>query len=79
LRENFDQYKRAFESKGMKVNLEKMKLMVSGIDEETPNGKVDPCGVCGKKNHGKFGIMYNMLLMDPCKMHENEESYCLFG
>jgi len=29
LRGNFDQWKRAFESKGMKVNLEKIKLMVT--------------------------------------------------
>jgi len=34
--------------KGMKVNLGKTKLMVSGIDEEAPGSKVDPCGVCEK-------------------------------
>jgi len=40
------------------TNLGKAKLMVSGKDEETPDSKVDPCGVCGKES-GKFGIMYN--------------------
>jgi len=61
-RENFNQWIRAFESKGMKVNLGKTKLMVSGIDEETLDGKDDSCGVCmWEKSHGTFGIMYNML------------------
>ena len=35
LRENFDEWREAFESKGMKVNLGKTKLMVSGIEKET--------------------------------------------
>jgi len=34
LRENFDQWKRAFESKGMKVNLGTTGLMVRGIDKK---------------------------------------------
>jgi len=49
LRENFNQWKRTFVSKGMKVNLGKTKLMVSEIDEKTPDSKVDPCAVCGKR------------------------------
>jgi len=59
-RENFDQWKRAFESKGMLVNLGKTKLMVSGIDEETPDSKVDPCGVCGER------VMANSVLCTIC-------------
>ena len=46
LRENFDEWREAFESKGMRVNLGKTKLMVSGIDEETFDSKIDSCGVC---------------------------------
>jgi len=60
LRENFDQWKRAFESKGMKVNLGKTKLMVSGIDEETPDSKVDPCDVCEKR------VLTNSVLCTIC-------------
>jgi len=59
-RENFDQWKIAFKSKGMKVILGKMKLMVSGIDEETPDSKVDPCGVCWKR------VMANSVLCTIC-------------
>jgi len=33
----------------MKVNLGKMKLMISRINEETTDSKVDPCGICGKR------------------------------
>ena len=33
LRENFDEWREAFESKGMRVNLGKTKLTVSGMEE----------------------------------------------
>ena len=49
LRENFDNWKNAFESKGMRVNLGKTKLMVSGMEEEAFDSKIDPCGVCGTR------------------------------
>ena len=49
LRENFDEWKEAFESKGMRVNLGKTKLMVSGMEEEAFDSKIDPCGVCGTR------------------------------
>ena len=39
LRENFDEWSEAFESKGMRVNLGKTKLMVSGMEEETLDRK----------------------------------------
>ena len=41
LRENFDEWREALESKRMRVNLEKTKLMVSGIEEETLESKID--------------------------------------
>ena len=48
LRNKFLKWKEAFESKGLKVNLEKTKAMIS--DSITKDGmsksKVDPCGVC---------------------------------
>ena len=49
LRENFDEWREAFESKGMKVNLGKTKLMVSGMQEEAFDSNIDPCGVCGTR------------------------------
>ena len=49
LRDNFDEWIEAFESKGMRVNLGKTKLMVSGMEEETFNTKIDLCGVCGTR------------------------------
>ena len=49
LRENFDEWREAFESKGMRVNLGKTKLMVSGMEEEAFDSKIDlsltPCYV----------------------------------
>ena len=49
LRENFDEWREAFESKGMRVNLGKTKLMVSGMEEESFDSKIDPCGMCGTR------------------------------
>ena len=47
--ENFDEWREAFESKGIRVNLGKTKLMVSGMEEEAFDSRVDPCGVCGTR------------------------------
>ncbi|XP_006819864.1 uncharacterized protein LOC102808533, partial [Saccoglossus kowalevskii] len=49
LREKFVKWKKAFESKGLKVNLGKTKVMVSGTEEKALVSKVDPCGMCGKR------------------------------
>ena len=45
----FDRWKNAIESKGMKVNMGKTKVMVSGTEGEKEVSKVDPCGVCDKR------------------------------
>ena len=37
-----------FESKGLKVNLGKTKVVVSGAEGEVSGSKVDPYGFCGK-------------------------------
>jgi len=42
------------------MNLGKKRLMVSGIDEETPDSKADLCGVCGKR------VMANLVLCTIC-------------
>ena len=46
---NFDECREAFETKGMRVNLGKIKLMVSGMEEETFDSKIDLCGLCGRR------------------------------
>ena len=48
LREKFWKWKEAFESKGLKVNLGKTKVVVSGAESEVSVRKVDPYGICGK-------------------------------
>ena len=50
----------AFESKGMRVNLRKTKLMVSGMEEETFYSKIDPSGVCGTR------VVSNLVLCTAC-------------
>ena len=74
LRENFWKWKEAFESKGLKVNLGKTKVVVSGAEGEVSGSKVDPCGIHGKR------VMVNSVLcacqmreMDPWKMRESKE------
>ena len=42
-------WKATVESKGIKVNINKTKSMVSGTEVETSRSKVDPFGMCGKK------------------------------
>ena len=59
LRENFDEWREVFESKGMRVNLGKTKLMVSGM-EEAFDSKIDPCGMCGNR------VMSNSVLCTAC-------------
>ena len=60
LRENFDKWREAFESKGTRVNLGKTKLMVSGMEEEMFDSKIDPCGMCGTR------VMSNSVLCRAC-------------
>ena len=49
LRMKFDKWKNALEKKGLKVNLGKTKVMVSGEGGVKIVSKVDPCGVCDKR------------------------------
>ena len=37
------------EDKGLKVNVGKTKMMVSGTEGEIVLSKIDPCGKCGKR------------------------------
>ena len=60
LRDKFDEWREAFKSKGIKINLEKTKLMVSGMEKETFDSKIDPCGVCGTR------VMSNLVLCTAC-------------
>ena len=61
LRERFQKWRGALESKGMKVNIRKTKMMVSGAEREIVRSETDPCGICGKK------IMSNAVLCTVCK------------
>ena len=60
LKERFWNWKDALESRGLKVNTRKTKLMVSGSEEELIKSKRDPCGVCGKR------VMANSVLCTKC-------------
>ena len=66
LRENFDEWREAFESKGMRVNLEKTKLMVSGMEEKAFDSKTDPCGVCGTRVVSVATVMSNSVFCTAC-------------
>ena len=44
LRDKFWRRKEAFEGKGVRVNLNKTKMMVSGLEEKVTASKIDPCG-----------------------------------
>ena len=48
------------ESKGLKVNLEKTKVMVCGSEGEEKQSRIDPCGICGKR------VNVNLILCTKC-------------
>ena len=60
LKEKFLKWRKAFESKGLKVNLKKTKVMVSGSKGEVLKSKVDPCAKCGKR------VMANSVMCTKC-------------
>ena len=49
LKEKFFKWKKVFESKGLKVNFKKTKVIVSGLKGEVLKSKVDPYAKCGKR------------------------------
>ena len=49
LKERFWNWKDAVESKGLKVNIKKTKVMVSRSEEELFKIKIDPWEVCGRR------------------------------
>ena len=61
LKEKFWNWKYALESKGLKVNTRKTKLMVSGSEGKLYKSKIDPCGVCGNR------VMANSVLCTKCE------------
>ena len=60
LKEKLLKWKEAFESKGLKVNLKRTKVMVSGLKVEILQSKVDPCAKCGKR------VMANLVMCTKC-------------
>ena len=60
LRQKFLKWKEAFESKGLKANLRKSKVMVSDFKGEIFESKVGPYAACNKK------VMANSLLCRTC-------------
>ena len=60
LKEKSLKWKEAFESKGLKVNLKKTKVMVSDLKGEIPKSKVDPCVKCNKR------VMANLVMCTKC-------------
>ena len=60
LKEKFFKWKEAFESKGLKFNFKKTKVMVSGLKGEVLKSKVNPCAKCGKR------LMANLMMCTNC-------------
>ena len=45
----FLKWKSALQNKGLKVNLEKTKVMVCGSEGEVIQSRINPCGICGTR------------------------------
>ena len=61
LKKRFWNWKDALESKGLKVNTRKTKVMVSKSEGKLFKSKIDPCGVCGRR------VMANSVLCTKCE------------
>ena len=61
LKKRFWSWKDALESKDLKVNTRKTKLMVSVSEGDLFKSKIDPCGVCGRR------VMANLVLGTKCE------------
>ena len=61
LRERFQRWRNALKSKGLRINIRKTKMMVSGAEGEVVRSRVDPCGICGKR------VMSNAVWCTLCK------------
>ena len=66
LRDKFWKWKEAFETKGLRLDLGKTNVVVSGAEVEVTVSKVDPSGICGKR------VMANSVLSVKCRkwIHE---------
>ena len=60
LKKRFWNWKNTLESKGLKVNTRKTKVMVSGWKGELYKSKIDPCGVYGRR------VVTNSVLCTKC-------------
>ena len=60
LQRKFSSWKATLESKGMKINISKTKLQVSGTGE-TSRSKIDPCGMRSKR------MMANSIIYTKCR------------
>ena len=60
LKKKFLKWKKAFESKGLRLNIKKTKVMVSGLKDEVLKSKVDPCAKCGKR------VVANSVMCTKC-------------
>ena len=59
-KKRFWNWKDALQSKGLKVNTRKTKVMVSGSEGKLFKSKIDPCGVCRRR------VMANSVLCTKC-------------
>ena len=72
-KEKFLKWKKAFESKGLKVNLKKTKVMVSSLKGEILKSKVDPSAKCGKT------VKANLVMCTKCGKWtlNSDKRFCL--
>ena len=63
------------EGKGLKVNVGKTKMMVSGTEGEIALSKIDPCGICGKRvgSNAVYCTQCTKWILDTWEMHEYEK------
>ena len=60
LRARFQRWRIALENKGLKVNIGKTEMMVSGTEHAIALSKIEPSGICGKR------VVFNAVCCTLC-------------
>ena len=76
LKERFWNWKDALESKGLKVNTRKTKLMVRRVRRRTIQKQDRSMWSLWEESHGQFSVVHKMWKLGSWQMCENKESYC---
>ena len=76
LRERFQRWRNALKDRGLKVNVGKTKMLLTGTKEEIVLSKIDSCGVCARRVGSNTACCTQVYEVNTWEMHENKKVTC---